>query len=76
MREFTRQFYGPLNFEGASPEALALLNLRAPFTRADVMAAFHAKALRAHPDQGGDSDFMRALMLARDAALAEAEDVP
>jgi hypothetical protein len=75
MREFTRMAFGRLDSEGASPEALAMLNLCSPFTRADVLAAFRAKSLKAHPDQGGDSDFMRALMLARDAALAEAEDI-
>jgi hypothetical protein len=74
LRAFTRLAFGRLGHEGASPEALAMLNLRPPFTRADVVAAFRAKALKAHPDQGGDSDFMRALTMARDSALAEAED--
>jgi hypothetical protein len=58
----------------ASQEALAMLDLRRPFTHDDVQRAFRAKSLKAHPDQGGDNDFMRALMIARDACLADAED--
>jgi hypothetical protein len=56
----------------ASPEALAMLGLSPPFTKADVLRAFRAKSLKAHPDQGGEADFMRALVMARDAALADA----
>jgi hypothetical protein len=60
--------------DGASSTDFAMLGLRHPFTRQDVQRAFRAKSLRAHPDHGGDPDFFRSLMDARDRALADADD--
>ena len=63
-----------VNSGGASSTAFAMLGLRHPFTRQDVHRAFRAKSLGAHPDHGGDPDFFRSLMNARDRALADADD--
>jgi hypothetical protein len=63
-----------INGDGASSTDFAILGLRHPFTRQDVQRAFRAKSLRAHPDHGGDPDFFRSLMNARDRALADADD--
>jgi hypothetical protein len=60
--------------DSVSAEALAMLGLSRPFTRADVQRAYRAKSMKAHPDQGGETDFFRALIIARDAALADADD--
>jgi hypothetical protein len=59
-------------FAGASAEALEILDLQPPFTRADVERAFKAKAQKVHPDKGGDDAIMRALLLARKTCLNEA----
>jgi hypothetical protein len=37
------------------------------------LRAFRAKSLEAHSEQGGESDFIRTLMMAREAALAAAD---
>ena len=63
-----------VNSGGASSIDFATLGLRHPFTRQDVHRAFRAKSLRAHPDHGGDPDFFRLLVSARDRALADADD--
>jgi hypothetical protein len=63
-----------VNGDGASSTDFGMLGLRHPFTRQDVQRAFRAKSLRAHPDHGGDPDFFRSLMNARDRALADADD--
>jgi hypothetical protein len=63
-----------VNGAGASSTDFAVLGLRHPFTRQDVQRAFRAKSLRAHPDHGGDPNFFRSLMNARDRALADADD--
>jgi hypothetical protein len=60
--------------DGASSTDFAMLGLRHPFTRQDVQRAFRAKSVRAHPDHGGDPDFFRSLVSARDRALADADD--
>ncbi len=75
-RDFRRKLADQYGFVGGrvSSEALAMLGLSRPFTRADVLRAFRAKSLKAHPDQGGESDFFRALMMARESALADADD--
>ncbi len=75
-REHRRAYAEPLAFNnvGASSNEFALLGLRHPFTRQDVQRAFRAKSLTAHPDHGGDADFFRSLMSARDRALADADD--
>jgi curved DNA-binding protein CbpA len=54
--------------------AWAMLDLQPGATRAQIEKAFKAKALKVHPDQGGDNALFRALIKARDACLAEAED--
>jgi hypothetical protein len=75
-RAVHRQFaalFGIDSDSGASTEALAMLDRRRPFTRADVQNAFRAESLKGHPDHGGDPDFFRALVHARDAALADAD---
>ena len=74
-REHRRAYAEPLAFNnvGASSNEFALLGLRHPFTRQDVQRAFRAKSLTAHPDHGGDADFFRSLMSARDRALADAD---
>ena len=58
----------------ASATDIALLGLPSTFTKADVQRAFKQKSFKAHPDLGGDPDFFRALVAARDALLASAED--
>jgi hypothetical protein len=63
-----------VNSDGASSTDFAMLGLRHPFTRQDVQHAFRAKSLRLHPDHGGDPDFFRSLVSARDRALADADD--
>jgi hypothetical protein len=60
--------------DGASSTDFAMLGLRHPFTRQDVQRAFRAKSLRLHPDHGGDPDFFRSLVSARDRALVDADD--
>jgi len=74
-REHRHAYAEPLAFnnDGAFSNDLALLGLRHPFTRQDVQRAFRAKSLTAHPDHGGDADFFRSLMSARDRALADAD---
>jgi hypothetical protein len=62
------------NSDGASSTDLAMLGLRHPFTRQDVRRAFRAKAWEAHPDRGGDPDFFRSLVIARDRSLAGVDD--
>ena len=77
QREWQRKFAAVTGHNaGVFAGALALLDLRRPFTQADVQRAFRTKSLKAHPDQGGDPDFFRALVHARDAALADADDPP
>jgi hypothetical protein len=63
-----------VNSDGASSTDFAMLGLRHPFTRQDVQRAFRAKSQRLHPDHGGDPDFFRSLVSARDRALADADD--
>src|SRR5262249_31056442 len=63
-----------VNSDGASSADFAMLGLRHPFTRQDVQRAFRAKSQRLHPDHGGDPDFFRALVSARDRALAHADN--
>ncbi len=42
------------------PECLMMLGLRPPLTLEDVMQAYMAKAMKAHPDRGGDpQEFIR-----------------
>ncbi len=75
-REYRHTYAEHLGFnsDGASSTDLAMLGLRHPFTRQDVHRAFRAKALEAHPDRGGDPDFFRSLVIARDRSLAGVDD--
>lgn len=52
------------------PAALATLGLGSDATPEQVKTAFRARALAAHPDHGGDPEELKALVQARDAALA------
>ncbi len=52
-----------------SPHA-ALLGLGAHVGRDEVLRAFRAKAMSAHPDRGGDPESFRRLIVARDILLA------
>ena len=46
--------------DGQIPECLAILGLRPPLTLEDVKQAYMAKAMKAHPDRGGDpQEFIR-----------------
>ena len=46
--------------ESSHPECLVVLGLRPPLTLEDVKQAYLAKALKAHPDRGGDpQEFIR-----------------
>ena len=46
--------------DGPIPECLAILGLRPPLTLEDVKQAYMAKAMKAHPDRGGDpQEFIR-----------------
>ncbi|MCE9631008.1 MAG: hypothetical protein K8S94_09905 [Planctomycetia bacterium] len=46
--------------DSGHPECLAILGLRPPLTLEDVKQAYLAKALKAHPDRGGDpQEFIR-----------------
>jgi len=55
--------------EPPSPHA-ALLGLGAQVSRDEVLRAFRARAMAAHPDKGGDPDYFRRLIVARDTLLA------
>jgi hypothetical protein len=48
---------------------LRLLELRVPFTAADVHTAYRQAAKDCHPDAGGNDRMMRALITERDIAL-------
>jgi hypothetical protein len=74
-QEYRRSYAEHLGVsDGASSTDFAMLGLRHPFTRQDVQRAFRAKSQRLHPDHGGDPDFFRSLVSARDRALADADD--
>ena len=46
--------------DAQTPECLVLLGLRPPLTLEDVKQAYMAKAMKAHPDRGGDpQEFIR-----------------
>jgi DnaJ-class molecular chaperone len=46
--------------DGQTPECLVILGLRPPLTLEDVKQAYMAKAMKAHPDRGGDpQEFIR-----------------
>jgi hypothetical protein len=51
-------------------DAIALLGVKADYTKADVLAAFRRKAKAAHPDAGGTAEIFRKLVEARDRLLA------
>lgn len=47
-------------FQSDRPGFMSVLGLLPPYELADIKAAYHSKALVAHPDRGGDpADFMR-----------------
>jgi hypothetical protein len=51
------------------PVEFPLLQLRAPFSRAEAIAAFRRQALHCHPDHGGDTAIFRMLVAERMRAL-------
>lgn len=51
-------------------EALASLGLTEGASRDEVVRAFRSHAMKMHPDHGGDAEAFKALIRARDAALA------
>src|SRR3954447_19837061 len=51
------------------PLCLRQLGLTLPCTEADVRQAYRAKALRMHPDVGGDEDAFKMLQAAYEEAL-------
>jgi len=51
-------------------DAIALLGVKADYTKADVLVAFRRKAKAAHPDAGGTAEMSRRLVEARDRLLA------
>lgn len=62
--------------ERASPEgwrSVLGLDPRGAITRETVTAAFRARSLRAHPDQGGSAAELQRVLAARDQALEELE---
>jgi hypothetical protein len=67
--EQARQFRRDRN-SGVASEHATLLGLGAEFTRADVMRAFRQQEQEHHPDKGGDPAKFRALVMAKDRALA------
>lgn len=52
-----------------TPPALAALGLRWPCSAADVRHAFRRRALRVHPDHGGDAESFRRLVEVYEQAL-------
>jgi len=54
-------------------EALAILNLKLPVTRATIKSAFRAQAQVLHPDHGGSHESMIILNAAYELALASPE---
>lgn len=75
LEEHWREQYGrnnpiPLAMKVPLADAMALLGVKADFTREDVIAAFRRKAKLAHPDLGGTPELFRALVEARDRLLA------
>jgi hypothetical protein len=55
-------------------DAWDLLDLQPGASKAAITKAFNAKVQKVHPDKGGDAAITRALLKARDACLAAAED--
>jgi hypothetical protein len=51
-------------------EACALLKVRQPCTRQEVIAAFRRQAKRSHPDMGGADEQFARVIIARDRLLA------
>ncbi|WP_370168190.1 DnaJ domain-containing protein [Sinorhizobium fredii] len=51
-------------------EAMELLGVSSNYSREEVIKAFRKKALKAHPDHGGDPEKFRKLVEARDRLLA------
>jgi hypothetical protein len=49
-----------------------LLELRAPFTRVEVIAAFRRRSMELHPDHGGSTAMFRMLLAERERAMAMA----
>ena len=49
-----------------------VLKLRAPFSRAEVVAPFRRRSMELHPDRGGNAALFRMLVAERDRALAMA----
>jgi hypothetical protein len=54
------------------PNYFHLLELRRPFTRDEVIAAYRQQAKRYHPDHGGWTEAFRELLAERERALAVA----
>jgi hypothetical protein len=54
------------------PAIFPLLKLRAPFTRAEAIAAFRRRSLVLHPDHGGSAALFQILLAERDRALMTA----
>jgi hypothetical protein len=50
-----------------------LLKLRAPFTRAELAAAFRRRSMELHPDHGGNAALFCMLIAERDRALRVAK---
>jgi hypothetical protein len=73
MHEMQRRAAAPFLARYASASDWAMLDLQPGATEAEIEKAFRAKALKAHPDQGGDAAIFRALKMAREACLAEAQ---
>jgi hypothetical protein len=54
---------------GDTPLCLRVLGLKPPCTEEDVHRAYRARAMRTHPDRGGDEESFIVLKAARDEAL-------
>lgn len=61
------------NPDPSRPEFMRLLGLGPPYAVADVKQAYRTRALRLHPDAGGDASQFRQLQEAYERALAYAE---
>ena len=60
----------PHIIQEAAPSAVfPLLKLRAPFTRAEAIAAFRRRSMELHPDHGGDTAIFRTLLSERRRAM-------
>ena len=72
-REGIRRGWWPVAHEDGKPMSayLRVLGLKPTCTRADVVRAYRKRALRYHPDRGGDAAKFRRLVEAKERVLAE-----